>query len=58
MLANMRYPECPVALGVIRSVSGPTYERLVEEQISEIKKKSKIKCMDDLLLSGSTWHVD
>jgi len=58
MLANMRYPEYPVALGVIRSVPGPTYEKLVEEQISEIKKKAKIKCMDDLLNSGSTWNVD
>jgi 2-oxoglutarate ferredoxin oxidoreductase subunit beta len=58
MLANMRYPEYPVALGVIRSVEGPTYEKLVEDQIGEIRKKSKIKCMDDLLNSGSTWNVD
>ena len=58
MLANMRYPEYPVALGVIRSVPGPTYEKLVEEQIDEIQKKAKIKCMDDLLTSGSTWNVE
>jgi 2-oxoglutarate ferredoxin oxidoreductase subunit beta len=58
MLANMRYPEYPVALGVIRSVPSPTYEKLVEEQIAEIQKKAKIKCMDDLLKSGSTWNVD
>lgn len=58
MLANMRYPEYPVALGVIRSVVWPTYENLVEEQISEVKKKAKIKSMDDLLNSGSTWIVD
>ena len=58
MLANMRYPEYPVALGVIRSVRWPTYEKLVEEQIEEIQKKAKIKCMDDLLTSGSTWNVD
>ena len=58
MLANMRYPEYPVALGVIRSVSGHTYEVDVEEQIKEVKKTAKIKCMDDLLTSGSTWKVD
>jgi len=58
MLANMRYPEYPVALGVIRSVPSPTYEKLVEEQIVEIQKKAKIRCMDDLLKSGSTWNVD
>jgi 2-oxoglutarate ferredoxin oxidoreductase subunit beta len=58
MLANMRYPEYPVALGVIRSVEGATYDKLVENQISDIRSKAKIKCMDDLLHSGSTWVVD
>jgi 2-oxoglutarate ferredoxin oxidoreductase subunit beta len=58
MLANMSFPEYPVALGVIRSVPGPTYERSVEEQISAIRKTAKIKCMDDLLLSGSIWKVE
>ncbi len=58
MLANMRYPEYPVALGVIRSVEGHTYEADVEDQIRRIQEDSKIKCMDDLLNSGSTWVVD
>lgn len=58
MLANMRYPDFPVALGIIRSVPGPTYEDAVQEQISEIRKTAKIKCMDDLLNSGSTWKVE
>lgn len=58
MLANMRYPEYPVALGVIRSVEGNTYENDVEEQIKDIQKTSKIKCMKDLLFSGSVWQVE
>jgi 2-oxoglutarate ferredoxin oxidoreductase subunit beta len=58
MLANMRYPEYPVALGVIRAVPGPTYENDVENQIAEVRKVSKIKNMDDLLNSGSVWKVD
>jgi 2-oxoglutarate ferredoxin oxidoreductase subunit beta len=58
MLANMRYPEYPVALGVIRAVSGHTYETAVEEQIKNVQKDCKIKCMDDLLASGSTWKVE
>ena len=58
MLSNMKFPEYPVALGVIRSVSGLTYDRSIEEQISAIKKTSNIKCVDDLLMSGSTWNVD
>jgi len=58
MLANMRYPEYPMALGVIRSVDGNTYESDVEEQIKGVQKNSKIKCMDDLMNSGSTWKVE
>ncbi|TAL64764.1 MAG: 2-oxoacid:ferredoxin oxidoreductase subunit beta [Bacteroidetes bacterium] len=58
MLANMEYPEYPVALGVFRSVTGPTYEKSMQEQIDGIQKSAKIKCMDDLLMSGSTWKVE
>jgi len=58
MLANMRYPEYPVALGVIRSVEGHSYEKDVEDQISAIRNNSKIKCMDDLLMSGSIWKME
>ncbi|NMC41084.1 MAG: 2-oxoacid:ferredoxin oxidoreductase subunit beta [Bacteroidales bacterium] len=58
MLANMRYPEYPVALGVIRSVPGSTYDEDVHNQIENIKLASKVKCVDDLLNSGSVWTVD
>jgi len=58
MLAKMSYPEFPVAMGVIRSAKSETYDDLMEEQIVQIKAKSKIKCMDDLLNSGETWFVE
>lgn len=58
MLANMTYPEYPVALGIIRSVPGPTYEKAVADQIAAIREVSPIKSMDDLLHSGSTWEVE
>jgi 2-oxoglutarate ferredoxin oxidoreductase subunit beta len=58
MLANMKYPEYPVALGVIRSVPGPTYEEAVENQIKEVQKTAPIKSMEDLLHSGSVWEVE
>ncbi|MFZ2340117.1 MAG: 2-oxoacid:ferredoxin oxidoreductase subunit beta [Bacteroidales bacterium] len=57
MLANMKYPEYPVALGVIRAVPGPTYEKELEDQIEQVRSKSKIKNMDDLLNSGSVWDA-
>jgi 2-oxoglutarate/2-oxoacid ferredoxin oxidoreductase subunit beta len=58
MLADMRYPEYPVALGVIRKVPGPTYDKSVKDQIKDVQYTAKIKCMDDLLHSGSTWEVE
>jgi 2-oxoglutarate ferredoxin oxidoreductase subunit beta len=58
MLANMKYPEYPVALGVIRAVAGPTYEKALADQISTVQKSSKIRCMDDLLNSGPVWKVN
>ncbi len=57
MLANMKYPEYPVALGVIRAVPGATYEKELENQIEQVRSKSKIKNMDDLLNSGSVWDA-
>lgn len=57
MLANMKYPEYPVALGVIRAVPGPTYEKELENQVEQVKSRSKIKNMDGLLNSGSVWDA-
>jgi len=57
MLANMKYPDYPVALGVIRAVESQTYDSAMVEQIAKVKQKASIKCVDDLLHSGSTWEV-
>ena len=58
MLAAMKYPEYPVALGVIRSVDDDAvYDKKVAEQVEQVKADSKIKCMDDLLNSGATWEI-
>ena len=57
MLANMSYPELPVAFGVIRGVDAPTYDGSVAKQVEEVRNNSPFKCMDDLLNSGTTWEV-
>ena len=57
MLAKMQLPQYPVALGVIRSIVAPTYDQLLEEQIKEAQKTSKIRNVDDLLNSGDTWEI-
>ncbi|MGM9774112.1 MAG: 2-oxoacid:ferredoxin oxidoreductase subunit beta [Candidatus Egerieousia sp.] len=58
MLVNMKYPDFPVALGVIRDVEDKTYDDSIYAQLDEVKAKSKITCMDDLLHSGATWKVE
>jgi len=58
MLINMKAPEFPVAIGVIRSVDDTTYEDELEKQIAAVKATTKIKCVDDLLYSGDIWEVN
>ena len=59
MLAAMKFPEYPVAVGVIRDVKeANVYDQKVEEQVAEVKQSAKIKCMDDLLRSGETWEIE
>jgi 2-oxoglutarate ferredoxin oxidoreductase subunit beta len=57
MLAKMHLPQYPIALGVIRSIVAPTYDQLMEEQIKEAQRTSKIHNVDDLLNSGETWEI-
>ncbi len=58
MLAAMKYPDYPVAVGVIRAVEDDAvYDLAVERQVEEVKASSKIRCVDDLLRSGATWEV-
>ncbi len=57
-LAEMKGPEYPVALGVIRDVKDITYDDGVRDQVKEVMAKSKIHCMDELLHSGTTWEVE
>ena len=57
MLASMRYPEYPVAVGVIRDVERPTYDSEVARQITEQQEREPNKSADDLFFGGETWVV-
>ena len=59
MLAAMKYPDYPVALGVIRSVNdAAVYDVKVEEQVEQVREGSKIHSVDELLRSGDTWTIE
>lgn len=57
MLVNMKAPEMPVALGVIRDVKDHTYDDQVRDQLIEVRMRAKMYNTDDLLNSGETWEV-
>lgn len=59
MLAAMKYPDYPVAVGVIRDVEEEfVYDTKVAEQVEQVRSASPIRCVDDLLHSGDTWEVE
>ena len=58
MLAEMSWPEFPVALGVIREVPAPTYEDEVQRQVEEVTARARVHDVDALLRSGSTWEIE
>lgn len=57
MLANMRYPDYPVALGVIREVTAVTYDQTMTNQIEKVQQSARFKTVNDLIYSGNTWEV-
>lgn len=57
MLVNMKGPDLPVALGVIRAVRDHTYDDCVRDQLIEVRMQAKIFNVDGLLHSGEPWEV-
>ncbi len=55
-LVRMELPEFPVAMGVIRAVGSTVYESELFDQVQHAKKTTKIRNMDDLLISGNVFE--
>ena len=47
----------PIALGVIRNVEAEPYDVAVNQQINEVREKSKAKCFDELTRSLEQWEI-
>ena len=48
----------PIALGVIRNVEEESYDMAVNEQINEVREKSKVKTFDQLTQTLEQWEVN
>jgi Pyruvate:ferredoxin oxidoreductase and related 2-oxoacid:ferredoxin oxidoreductases, beta subunit len=57
-LALMDGPDFPIALGVIRDVEAPTYEKAVAEQLEEVSAIKKYHNFQELLMTNDTWVVE
>ncbi|MDR2425432.1 MAG: 2-oxoacid:ferredoxin oxidoreductase subunit beta [Prevotellaceae bacterium] len=57
MLVNMKFPDLPVALGVIRAVKDSTYNENVCEQLERSRQHPTYHNVDELLNSGVTWEI-
>lgn len=57
MIADMKSPEWPVAMGVIFRDPAPAYEESVHNQIKELTAKSPPVSINELMHKGRTWTV-
>ena len=57
MLARMRHPALPEAIGVLRAVERPAFDALVNEQVEAARAREGKGELADLLRAGDTWTV-
>ncbi len=58
MLTQLKHPDFPVALGVIRGATAVTYDDALHAQRDDEMANSKFASLDDLFLSGNTFKVE
>ncbi|MCC7331342.1 MAG: 2-oxoacid:ferredoxin oxidoreductase subunit beta [Flavobacteriales bacterium] len=57
MLIQMKLPEFPIAMGVIRNTEASVFDKEFTAQITNQQETSKLKSLDDLFLSGNTFTI-
>lgn len=58
MLIQMKLPEFPIAMGVIRNADAPVFDQGFTAQIQQQKASSKYNSLDDLFMSGNTFTIN
>jgi 2-oxoglutarate ferredoxin oxidoreductase subunit beta len=57
LLSQMRYPEFPEPMGVLRCVDKPRYEVLAHQQVDKARTKGEGR-LEDLFGEGDTWTAN
>ena len=58
MLSRMEDPDMPLPFGVLRSISRPSYDRLLLDQVEQAVEQKGLGDLGDLFKSGDTWTVE
>lgn len=58
MLIQMKLPDFPIAMGVIRNANAPVFDQEFTAQIIQQQELSKFKSIDDLFMSGNTFTIN
>ena len=56
MLIDMKLPDFPIAMGIIRNVEAVTYDEALMSQIDS--EKDKFSSLDEMFVSGNTFEVN
>jgi len=57
-LSRLHWPDYPEPLGVFRDIERPTYDALMEEQITRAREEMGEGDLAALLAEGDTWTVE
>ena len=57
LLSQLTYPEMPVPFGVFRSVERPTYDEMLDDQVTAMRKEKGEGDLKKLIYGSSTWTV-
>jgi len=58
MLSHVYWPEFPVPVGVIRRVSRPTHDQMLNDQLAQATAARGKGDLKRLLNAGETWTVE
>lgn len=57
LLLDLKYPNFPLPVGIIRQVKSTTFEETLGVHKEHAKDTAKIKTINDLMYSGDTWTI-
>ena len=58
LLSRMVHPEFPECVGVFRAVNQPTYDELVNKQVTDVQKAKGVGKLEELFASEDAWVVN